>query len=200
MAGGSSKSNLSRARKRVEEETTSMKRAKDGSAFTKCDECQQNVPVRLIDMYDCSMDSKIRMNLESQVVERVTEIKKPERKKASSSTQSERKPKKEKRRTAPKKRKRPPTAFFLFMDDFRREYKEANPDNKNVAAVAKEGGEKWKAMTDEERKVYRDKAAELKAKYEKAEANDDECEKEDVNGEAEAKEEEGNEVSDNDEE
>lgn len=34
--------------------------------------------------------------------------------------------------------------------------------------VAKEGGEKWKSLTDEEKKVYQDKAAELKAQYQKA--------------------------------
>ncbi|KAK9155012.1 hypothetical protein Sjap_002492 [Stephania japonica] len=64
--------------------------------------------------------------------------------------------------------KRPAAAFFLFMDDFRKTFKEQNPDNKNVSVVAKEGGEKWKFMTDEEKKPYADKAAELKVEYEKA--------------------------------
>ncbi|KAI8014190.1 High mobility group B protein 7 [Camellia lanceoleosa] len=52
--------------------------------------------------------------------------------------------------------------------EFRKTYKEANPDCKSVATVAKEGGEKWKSMTDEEKKIYLDRAAELKAEYDKA--------------------------------
>ncbi|KAM0942248.1 putative chromatin remodeling & transcriptional activation HMG family [Dioscorea sansibarensis] len=182
MAGASSRSsNPPRPRKRVEAETTSsLKRAKDGSAFTRCDGCNKDVPVVLIDMHSCSLDSKIRMNLEVQVVEKVTEVvKKPtERKRGASSEIKERKTKKEKKSKNPNLPKRPPTAFFLFMDDFRKEYKAANPDSKSVAAVAKEGGERWKSMTDEEKKVYVDKAAELKAEHGKAleEANAEENE------------------------
>ncbi|XP_050373300.1 high mobility group B protein 7-like [Argentina anserina] len=80
--------------------------------------------------------------------------------------------------------KRPLTAFFLFMHDFRKSYKEANPDSKDVKMVAKEGGEKWKLLTDEEKRPYIDKAAELKAEFKKTletEADD----AEDGDGEAE---------------
>ncbi|KAH7669210.1 HMG-box-containing protein [Dioscorea alata] len=139
MAGASSRSsNPPRQRKRVEAETTStLKRAKDGSAFTRCEGCNKDVPVVLIDMHSCSLDSKIRMNLEAQVVEKATEVvKKPtEKKRAASSEIKERKTKKEKKSKNPNLPKRPPTAFFLFMDDFRKEYKAANPDSKGVAAV-----------------------------------------------------------------
>ncbi|KAI0500530.1 hypothetical protein KFK09_018744 [Dendrobium nobile] len=170
MAGGSSTLHTPKQRKRVEAETpTTMKRAKDGSAFTKCEACKKDIHVGLIDMHDCGMDSKIKMNLEAQVVEKVTEVKKPEKKRAASSTQKERKSKKEKKGRDSNKRKRPPTAFFLYMEDFRKEFKEANPDNKSVALVAKEGGVKWKSMTDEEKNPYLDKAADLKAEYDKAE-------------------------------
>ncbi|XP_058090250.1 high mobility group B protein 7-like [Magnolia sinica] len=169
MAPASSKTNPPRPRKRVEVETGSLKRAKDGSAFTKCDECNKDVPVGLIDMHSCSLDSKIKMNLEAQVVEKVADVKKPaEKKKAVSSEPKPKKGKKEKKVKDPNKPKRPPTAFFLFMDDFRKTYKEANPDSKSVSVVAKEGGEKWKSMTDEEKKPYLEKVAELKAEYEKA--------------------------------
>ncbi|KAK8674138.1 hypothetical protein V6N13_112434 [Hibiscus sabdariffa] len=48
----------------------------------------------------------------------------------------------------PNKPKRPPSAFFVFMEGFRKQYKEENPDNKSVAAVGKAGGAKWKSMTD----------------------------------------------------
>ncbi|KAM0964242.1 hypothetical protein ACFX13_020673 [Malus domestica] len=73
--------------------------------------------------------------------------------------------KKDKDPNAPK---RPLTAFFLFLDDFRKSYKEANPDSKGVKMVTKEGGEKWKSMIDEEKKPYVDKAAELKQEYKRA--------------------------------
>lgn len=130
------------------------------------------------------------MNLEAQTVEKQTQAKKPaERKRSAPSepkakkSRTEKRGKKEKDPNAPK---RPPTAFFIFMDDFRKSYKEANPDSKGVKEVAKEGGEKWKSMTDEEKKPYQDKATELKAEYEKAlesrnaENEDDEKETEEV--------------------
>ncbi|KAH0456735.1 hypothetical protein IEQ34_014642 [Dendrobium chrysotoxum] len=146
---------------------------------------EMDIHVGLIDMHDCGMDSKIKMNLEAQVVEKVTEVKKPEKKRAASSTQKDRMSKKEKKGRDSKKRKRPPTAFFLYMEDFRKEFKEANPDNKSVALVAKEGGVKWKSMTDEERKPYMDRAAELKAEYDKAEndAENEEVKEENDTGE-----------------
>ncbi|KAL4367188.1 hypothetical protein GQ457_05G006000 [Hibiscus cannabinus] len=34
----------------------------------------------------------------------------------------------------PNKPKRPPSAFFVFMEEFRKQYKEENPDNRSVAA------------------------------------------------------------------
>ncbi|KAK6146614.1 hypothetical protein DH2020_020483 [Rehmannia glutinosa] len=154
MAGGGASSNASRLRKRVEADTSSssasaLKRAKDGSAFAKCEECNKDVPVALISFHNCSLDAKIKMNLEAQVVEMPSEAKK--------------KPAAEK-------------------DDFRKTFKEANPDCKSVATVGKEGGLKWKSMTDEEKRVYIEKAAELKAEYEKAleESNEAENEQEEV--------------------
>lgn len=169
MAGGSSKSNAPSARKRVEAETSLLKRARDGSAFARCEECHKDVPVVLIDMHSCSFEAKIKMNLEAQLVEKVNEVKNTKERKNSGSTEP--KPKRSKgnkKQKDPNKPKRPLTAFFLFMDEFRKTYKEANPDSKGVATVAKEGGEKWKSMTDEEKKPYIDRATELKAEYEKA--------------------------------
>ncbi|KAI3789490.1 hypothetical protein L2E82_02287 [Cichorium intybus] len=61
--------------------------------------------------------------------------------------------------------KRPPSAFFVFMEEFRKEYKENFPDNKSVSIVAKEGGVKWKAMSTSEKAPYVAKAAEKKAAY-----------------------------------
>ncbi|XP_024978918.1 HMG1/2-like protein [Cynara cardunculus var. scolymus] len=61
--------------------------------------------------------------------------------------------------------KRPPTAFFVFMEEFRKEYKENFPNNKSVSVVAKEGGVKWKSMSNSEKAPYVAKAATKKAEY-----------------------------------
>ncbi|KAH6762395.1 hypothetical protein C2S52_019828 [Perilla frutescens var. hirtella] len=101
---------------------------------------------------------------DAQVVETATETKKKpavEKKKAKPTE-----PKAKKGKVSNGK-KHPQTAFFLFMADFRKSFKEANPDCKSVATVAKEGGEKWKSMSDEEKKSYVEEAAELKAEYNK---------------------------------
>ncbi|XP_076950553.1 high mobility group B protein 7-like [Bidens hawaiensis] len=161
--------NANRSRKRVEAETTSvtLKRAKNGSAFTRCEGCNKSVAVALISMHDCGLDAKIKMNLETMCVETASEsvAKKPAERKKSVKELSGKKSKKER---DPSKPKKPPTAFFLFMEDFRKSFKEANPDNKKVAVVAKEGGEKWKSMSEEEKKDYTERAAKLKEEYQKA--------------------------------
>ncbi|XP_076956794.1 high mobility group B protein 7-like [Bidens hawaiensis] len=161
--------NANRSRKRVEAETSSLtlKRAKNGSAFTQCEGCNKSVAVALISMHDCGLDAKIKMNLETMCVETAHEpaAKKPAERKKSVKQPSVKKSKKER---DPSKPKKPPTAFFLFMEDFRKSFKEANPDNKKVAVVAKEGGEKWKSMSEEEKKVYTERAAKLKEEYQKA--------------------------------
>ncbi|KAL2323930.1 hypothetical protein Fmac_022988 [Flemingia macrophylla] len=145
-------------------------RAKDGSAFARCEECKKDVAVALIDMHNCSLEAKVKMNLDAQVVEQNAEAKKPEREKPKSKEPKTKKAKVEKGKKVkdPNMPKRPPTAFFAFLDDFRKSFKEANPDSKDVKRVSKEAGEKWKSMTDEEKKPYLDKVAELKAEYEKA--------------------------------
>lgn len=161
MAGGKSTGgNAARSRKRVE--ATVLKRSRDGSAFTRCEACNKDVPVVLIDMHSCSLDSKIRMTLEAQVVEKTVEVTKTERKKSAKGKAS---------KDPKRKGKRPPTPFFLFMNDFRKDFKAAHPDNKSVAIVGKEAGERWKSMTDEEKKPYIEKAAELKAQAENGEGS-----------------------------
>ncbi|KAK3184363.1 hypothetical protein Dsin_031649 [Dipteronia sinensis] len=64
--------------------------------------------------------------------------------------------------------KRPPTAFFVFMEDFRKSFKESCPDNKSVSAVGKAGGEKWKSLSEDEKASYIKIAGQRKADYEKA--------------------------------
>ncbi|ESQ31894.1 hypothetical protein EUTSA_v10004817mg [Eutrema salsugineum] len=189
--GGSSNSNAPKQRKRVEAETkpetsntNTLLRAKDGSAFARCEGCNKNVAVALISMHNCSLDAKIRVNLEAQVVETQTEAKKKpivERKKPTSDAPKPkrlRKAKDNKKTSTSNKPKRPLTAFFIFMNDFRKTFGEENPYS-NVKDVAKLGGEKWKSLTEEEKKVYVDKAAELKAEYNKSLENDANEEEED---------------------
>ncbi|WMV16520.1 hypothetical protein MTR67_009905 [Solanum verrucosum] len=67
----------------------------------------------------------------------------------------------------PNKPKRPPSAFFVFMEEFRKTYKEKHPNNKSVAVVGKAGGDKWKQLTDEEKAPYQAKAEKRKAEYQK---------------------------------
>nr|CCW03275.1 similar to high mobility group B protein 7 [Lupinus angustifolius] len=164
------KTNSSQGMKRVDavdsRSASALVRGKDGSAFTR-EECKKDVPVALISMHSCSLEAKIKMNL-SQVVEAGAEVKKPEKKPKSKEPNAKRaKAEKVKKVKDPNMPKRPATAFFLF-DDFRKSFKEENPDSKDVKRVGKEGGEKWRSMTDEEKKPYLDKFAELKVEYEKA--------------------------------
>ncbi|XP_027367458.1 high mobility group B protein 7-like [Abrus precatorius] len=178
----------SQSRKRVDavdsRSASVLVRAKDGSAFARCEECNKDVPVALINMHSCSLEAKIKMNLDAQVVEQAAEAKKPERKKPKSKEPKAKKAKVEKGKKVkdPNMPKRPPTAFFLFLDDFRKTFKEANPDSKDVKRVGKEAGEKWKSMTDEEKKPYLDKVVELKAEYEKAMESYKAAEDEDQDG------------------
>jgi high mobility group protein B1 len=67
----------------------------------------------------------------------------------------------------PNKPKRPPSAFFVFLEDFRKTFKEKHPNVKGVAAVGKAGGEKWKSMSKSEKAPYEAKAAKRKTEYEK---------------------------------
>ncbi|BAT93625.1 high mobility group B protein 7-like isoform X1 [Vigna umbellata] len=164
----------SQTRKRVDavdsRSASVLVRAKDGSAFSRCGDCKKNVPVALIDMHNCSLEAKIKMNLDAQVVDQAADAKKQERKKPKSKEPKAKKAKVEKGKKVkdPNKPKRPPTAFFVFLDEFRKTFKEANPDSKDVKRVGKEAGEKWRSMSEEDKKPYLDKVAELKAEYEKA--------------------------------
>ncbi|ERN09781.1 hypothetical protein AMTRI_Chr08g201910 [Amborella trichopoda] len=81
---------------------------------------------------------------------------------------SKRPTKKEKQaKKDPNKPKRPPSAFFVFLEEFRKIYKEEHPNVKAVSAVGKAGGEKWKSMSDAEKAPFEAKAAKRKSDYEK---------------------------------
>ncbi|XP_028776718.1 high mobility group B protein 2 [Neltuma alba] len=84
------------------------------------------------------------------------------RKGAGAGSKRSRKPAKD-----PNKPKRPPSAFFVFMSEFREQYKKEHPENKSVTAVGKAGGNEWKAMSDADKAPYIAKAEKKKAEYEK---------------------------------
>ncbi|XP_059438609.1 high mobility group B protein 14 [Corylus avellana] len=69
-----------------------------------------------------------------------------------------------------KKPKKPPTAFFFFLEDFRKEFQEQNPDVKSMRDIGKACGEKWKTMTYEEKVQYYDIATEKRAEFDRATA------------------------------
>jgi hypothetical protein len=57
-----------------------------------------------------------------------------------------------------------PKRFMLFMVDFRKEVAGKEPEG-GVAALAKLGGERWRNMTDEQKKPYVEQQNECKIKY-----------------------------------
>lgn len=65
----------------------------------------------------------------------------------------------------PNQPKRPPTAFFVYLEEFRKTFKQKHPDVKGVAAVGKACGDKWKEMSEAEKAPYLAKAAQKKAEY-----------------------------------
>ncbi|KAK6917206.1 High mobility group box domain [Dillenia turbinata] len=77
-------------------------------------------------------------------------------------------PKKKNSKIDAKMPKKPPTAFFYFLEDFRKEYQEQNPNVKSMRDIGKACGEKWKTMTYEEKVQYYDVATEKRAEFDRA--------------------------------
>ncbi|XP_074373023.1 HMG1/2-like protein [Apium graveolens] len=67
----------------------------------------------------------------------------------------------------PNKPKRAPSAFFVFMEGFRKQFKEENPNVKGVAAMGKAGGDRWRSMSDDEKAPFVRTAEQRKKEYEK---------------------------------
>ncbi|KAL6317056.1 hypothetical protein AAG906_029808 [Vitis piasezkii] len=88
-------------------------------------------------------------------------------KKGAAATKAGKKTKKEKPVKDPNKPKRPASAFFVFMEEFRKQFKEKHPSNKSVSVVGKAGGDKWKSMSEAEKAPYVAKAEKRKVEYEK---------------------------------
>ncbi|XP_055804358.1 high mobility group B protein 14 isoform X1 [Solanum dulcamara] len=76
--------------------------------------------------------------------------------------------KKKTAKTDAKKPKKPPTAFFYFLEDFRKEFQEQNPDVRSMRDIGKACGEKWKTMTYEEKVHYYDIATEKRREFDRA--------------------------------
>ncbi|CAA7013757.1 unnamed protein product [Microthlaspi erraticum] len=82
--------------------------------------------------------------------------------------QSLRKPKAtvKKKKLHAKMPKKPPTAFFYFLEDFRKQCQEQNPEGvKSMREIGKTCGEKWKTMTYEEKVKYYDIATEKRQEF-----------------------------------
>ena len=115
--------------------------------------------------------------------------------------QSKRQAKKDKKaKKDPNKPKRPPSAFFVFLEEFRKSYKEAHPNTKSVSVVGKAGGEKWKALSEAEKAPYAAKAAKRKTEYEKSMAAYNNKQESNAEEAAEESERSKSEINDEDEE
>ncbi|KAI5084036.1 hypothetical protein GOP47_0000205 [Adiantum capillus-veneris] len=154
---------------------SSMKRGSDGSAFIRCDSCNKSVPAATADMHECQQDQKTNLVLDKVPTAAHASDRRPLKDKNAATLEKDLRkagPQKSKKaRKSPKLKdidrpKRPPTAFFLFMEEFRKSFKEQNPESKGVGEVAKSAAEKWKAMSDEEKSSFLKRAAGLKETYE----------------------------------
>ncbi|KAG7580114.1 hypothetical protein FFLO_00085 [Filobasidium floriforme] len=72
--------------------------------------------------------------------------------------------KKEKKIKDPNEPKRPPSAYLAYQNAVREEVKKSQPDISYNALIGMIG-EKWKAMTDEEKKPYQDRYEELAGEW-----------------------------------
>ncbi|GJP30161.1 hypothetical protein CLOM_g22667 [Closterium sp. NIES-68] len=176
------------AKKRVNSEPTIMRRAPDGSAFLTCEACSTKVPVATADMHSCENDAAFKATLERlrlEFRERMAEEAAAKKQKAEKAKpakgekgekaekakpgKGEKKGEKVEKRKAekdPNAPKKPTTAYFLFLEDFRKQFKDENPDVKGVTEMSKAAGIKWKSLTDEEKEKYTKGAAERKKEYE----------------------------------
>jgi len=92
------------------------------------------------------------------------------KKKKKLKTSSPSSPKKKKSKKDPNAPKRPLTAYMFYNQDNRSQLKEKNPEL-SFGELGKLIGQKYKALTDEEKEKYNNMAAKAKIKYEKQMAN-----------------------------
>ncbi|KAL1916519.1 uncharacterized protein VTP21DRAFT_5710 [Calcarisporiella thermophila] len=75
-----------------------------------------------------------------------------------------------KRKKDPNAPKRPLSAYMLFSQEKRKQVLEENPDVK-FTEVGKLLGAMWKELSEEEKKIYNDKASKDKERYEREKAD-----------------------------
>lgn len=73
----------------------------------------------------------------------------------------------------PNTKKRPPTAYFLFSNDVRPIIQKKKPELK-MTDISKVIGQQWRNLNDSQKKKYIDKAAKLKAEFDKNNAETEE--------------------------
>ncbi|KAG7556219.1 High mobility group box domain [Arabidopsis suecica] len=116
--------------------------SKVGSFFIRCEDCNKKIPEDLISMHTCYARYGFAVYQAAQAVD--AESQATRRRKAKDSN-------------------RPPlTGFVIFMNGFRKSFR-TDYNGSLVKEVSKIGWEMWKSMTEDEKKVYVDKAAELMA-------------------------------------
>eukprot|EP00736_Rhodelphis_marinus_P003727 Rmarinus@m.4239 len=74
-----------------------------------------------------------------------------------------------------RKPKKPLTGYFLFMADFRKQYKDEHPEEKGVQKLTQAAGMKWKNMTEEEKLPYNEKAQILREEFNRKKAEGSEA-------------------------
>ncbi|MCD7472244.1 hypothetical protein HAX54_013270 [Datura stramonium] len=65
----------------------------------------------------------------------------------------------------PNKPKRSASSFFVFMEEFRKQFEEEHPYNKSAAAVGIAGGDKWKQLSDAGKAPYVEETEKRKVVY-----------------------------------
>jgi len=167
-------SNPQNAVKRVYVDPSDMKRSANGSGFTRCEKCEKDIAVARVESHDCEQEAKTKAlvsKMKEQAVKKTDDSTKGTKRKSEPKAAKPAKPAKQAKKGKgkdPNAPKRPASGFLIFMETFRKTFKDANPDTKGVAAAAKAGGEKWKAMSEEEKAVYNKDAEGRKAVYEQA--------------------------------
>merc|ERR1719387_2943751 len=60
---------------------------------------------------------------------------------------------------------RPPTAYFMFLAEFRADYRKKHPNTKGIKGMSKEAGEKWRGMDGVTKRPFEMRAQAAKDEY-----------------------------------
>ncbi|GMH33865.1 hypothetical protein BSKO_01699 [Bryopsis sp. KO-2023] len=72
---------------------------------------------------------------------------------------------KKRARKPPDSPRRPKSAYMFFLAEFRERWKIEHPESRKVSDVAKAAGERWRAMSEEDKRPFEDLSTESKALY-----------------------------------